>query len=66
MCAVVYDLAWTRNCSCLKEIYAETVTAVHAVLCAHTVTVEVLDAAFCYVVLWKSCHELGIETIVRE
>ena len=64
MCTVIHDLARTCHGTCLKEIYSKTVASVDAVLCAHSVAVKVLDAAFCYVVLRKSCHELSIETVV--
>ena len=50
MCTVIYDLAWTCHCACLEEIDSKAVATEDAMLCSHSITVAVLDAAFCNVI----------------
>ena len=64
MGSVVNYLAWTRYCSCFKEIYAEAVTAEYTMLGTYTIAVQVLDAAFRYVVLRESCDEFCLYSVV--
>ena len=64
MSAVVNHLAWTCNCTCLKEINTETVTSVNYIVGFDAITAKILHTTCSDVVLRKTGYEFCINAVV--